>query len=111
MKLQDTIQISGNVLDLAGIDSRGTIAVSVDTVREPGSTNTWKSSPGAPQTLVECFQASAGQDSLKWIPAEDPMAVNINLIGTADLAASLEAKQKNDSLYTLVNLRKRQFDD
>lgn len=110
LKLQDIIQVSGNVLDLAGIESTGSVAVAVDTVRESGSTNTWKDSLETPQTLVECFQFSKS----KLVPAENSIAVNINSTGTADLPASLDAKQKkalDDSLYILGNLRKKPIDE
>lgn len=113
-KLQDTIQLSGNVLDLAGIESTASVAIAVDTIREPGSTNAWKSGPGAPQILIESFRFSLDQGSLKLVPAEDSMAPNVNSIGTADLPASLDAKQKkafDDALYNLVNLQKKNFDE
>lgn len=114
LKLQDTIQLSGNVLDLAGIESTASVAIAVDTIREPGSTNSWKSGPGAPQILIESFRFSIDQGSLKLVRAEDSMASNISSTGTADLPASLDAEQKkafDDSLYTLVNLQKKNFDD
>lgn len=99
---------------MTGISSKGTVAVSVDTIREPSSTTTWKSIPGSPQTLVESFQVGSSQGSLIWSPADDSMTAEMNSAGTADLSASLEPKQKkvfDDSLYSLVNLRKMKFDD
>lgn len=114
LKLQDTIQLSGNVLDLTGIESTASVVIAVDTIREPGSTNAWKSGPGAPQRLIESFRFSLGQGSLKLVAAEDSMASNINSTGTADLPASLDAKQKkafDDSLYNLVNLQKKNYDE
>lgn len=110
LKLQDIIQVSGNVLDVAGIESTGSVAVAVDTVRESASTSAWRANPEAPQVLAECFQFSKS----KLVPAEDSMAVNVNSTGTAELPASLDAKQKkaiDDSLYTLGNLRKKTSDD
>jgi tRNA (guanine-N(7)-)-methyltransferase subunit TRM82 len=114
LKLQGTIPLSGNVLDVTGISSKGTVVVSVDTIREPSSTTTWKSSPVTPQTLVEFFQVNSSQGSLSWSPADDSMAAEINSAGTTELSASLEPKEKktfDDSLYTLGNLRKMKFDD
>jgi tRNA (guanine-N(7)-)-methyltransferase subunit TRM82 len=99
---------------VTGIPSKGTVAVSVDTVREPSSTDSWKSSSTAPQTLLESFQVNFSQGDLTWNPADDSMTAGINAAGTADLPTSLEAKDKktfDDYLYTLVNLRKMKFDD
>ncbi|KAJ5678423.1 uncharacterized protein N7477_004056 [Penicillium maclennaniae] len=114
LKSQGTVQLSGNVLDVTVIPSKGTICVSVDTVREPGSTETWKSSPGASQTLIETIQVSSFQGSLTWSPADDSMTAEINAAGTTDLSTSLDEKDKktfDDYLYTLVNLRKMKFED
>lgn len=102
--------MSGNILDLAGIGSTGSVAVAVDTIRESGSTSAWKSSSETPQTLIECFQFSKS----KLVPVEDSIAANINSTGTADLPVTLDAKQKkalDDSLYILGNLRKKPFDE
>lgn len=99
---------------MTGIPLKKTVAVSVDTIREPNSTNMWKSSPGTPQTLIETFQVSSSEGSLSWSPADDSMATEINSAGTTDLPASLDPNQKkafDDSLYTLVNLRKMKFYD
>ncbi|KAJ5219324.1 uncharacterized protein N7498_001423 [Penicillium cinerascens] len=114
LKFQGTIQLSGNVFDVTGIPSKNTVAVCVDTIREPNSTNMWKSSPGTPQTLIETFQVSSSEGSLSWSPADDSMVTEINLAGTTDLPVNLEPNQKkvfDDSLYTLVNLRKMKFYD
>ncbi|KAJ5084839.1 hypothetical protein NUU61_009418 [Penicillium alfredii] len=114
LNLQDTIQLSGNVLDVVGIDSRGLILVSVDTVREPDSTHSWKSAPSSPQTLLESFRVNLGPDSLKWVPVEDSMAVKINAEGTASFPTILEEKLKrefDDALYSLGNLRKKKGEE
>ncbi|CAI7622630.1 unnamed protein product [Penicillium glandicola] len=100
---QDTLQLSGNVLELTGIDSRGSILVAVDTLRQSDSTSAWKSSSQPP---LETFQLSSG----KWAPVEDSMVIKINSEGTSSLPTTLEEKQRkelNDSLYNLSNLRKR----
>ncbi|OQE39063.1 hypothetical protein PENCOP_c007G02663 [Penicillium coprophilum] len=106
---QDTLQLSGNVLDVVGIDPRGSILVAVDTLREPNSTSAWKSSSQPP---LETFRLSSG----KWTPAEDPMVTKINSEGTSSIPTTLEQKQQkelNDSMYSLGNLRKRDepYDD
>ncbi|CAP93681.1 tRNA (guanine-N(7)-)-methyltransferase non-catalytic subunit trm82 [Penicillium rubens] len=100
---QHTLQLSGNVLELVGIDSRGSIFVAVDTLRQSDSTSAWKSSSQPP---LESFRLSSG----KWIPAEDSMVIKINSEGTSSLPATIEQKKQkelNDSMYNLGNLRKR----
>ena len=103
MTHQDTLQLSGNVLELVGIDSRGSIIVAVDTLREPDSTCAWRSSSQPP---LETFRLNSG----KWVPVEDSMVIKINSEGTSSLPTILDEKQKkelNDSMYNLGNLRKR----
>ncbi|CAI7590963.1 unnamed protein product [Penicillium manginii] len=112
LKHQDTIQLSGNILDLTGLDSRGSIVVSVDNIRESGSTGAWKSGLEAPQTLLEYFQVTTGQGSLKWNSAGDPLAANINAAGTSAIATDVDDKQKkalDGVLYSGGVLRKKQF--
>ncbi|KAJ6005304.1 hypothetical protein N7451_003248 [Penicillium sp. IBT 35674x] len=111
LRAQDSIQLSGNVLGLIGIDSRGTVVVSVDTVRDAGSIDNWKSSSGA---LLESFQINRGPDGLKCVRSEDTMVANINSIGTSDLPAGLNEKQQkefNDSLYNLGNMKKKHYEE
>ncbi|KAJ5630031.1 tRNA (guanine-N(7)-)-methyltransferase non-catalytic subunit trm82 [Penicillium herquei] len=110
LQVQDTIQLSGNVLDVVGVSSSGSVFVSVDAVREAGSTDSWKSSSGA---LLESFKISVGADGIKLSATENPVATNINVVGTSHLPADLNEKQKkelNTSLYNLENLKKRPFD-
>ncbi|OQE14762.1 hypothetical protein PENFLA_c035G01986 [Penicillium flavigenum] len=98
-----TLQLSGNVLELVGIDSRGSILVAVDTLRQSDSTSAWKSSSQPP---LESFRLSSG----KWIPADDSMVIKINSEGTSSLPTAIEQKEQkelNDSMYNLGNLRKR----
>ncbi|KAJ5503603.1 hypothetical protein N7463_006477 [Penicillium fimorum] len=106
---QDTLQLSGNVLALTGIDSRGSILVAVDTLRESNSTSAWKSSSQPP---LETFGLSSG----RLAPVEDSMVIRINSEGTSSIPTPLEQKQQkelNDSMYNLGNLRKRDdpYDD
>lgn len=100
---QHTLQLSGNVLELVGIDSRGSILVAVDTLRQSDSTSAWKSSSQPP---LESFRLSSG----KWIPVEDSMVIKINSEGTSSLPTTIEQKEQkelSDSMYNLGNLRKR----
>lgn len=100
---QDTLQLSGNVLGLVGLDSRGSILVAVDTLRQSDSTSAWKSSSQPP---LEAFRLSSG----KWAPVEDSMVIKINSEGTSNIPTAIEEKQQkelNDSMYNLGNLRKR----
>jgi tRNA (guanine-N(7)-)-methyltransferase subunit TRM82 len=107
LTLQDTLELCGNILDLTTIDSRGSIVVSVDTVRQPNSTSAWKE---VSQPPLETFRVSAG----KWAPVEDSMVLNINSEGTSRLSETLVEKQKNelnDAVYSLGKLRKRDGSD
>lgn len=100
---QDTLQLSGNVLELNGLGSRGSILVAVDTLRQSDSTSAWKSSSQPP---LEAFRFSSG----KWAPVEDSMVIKINSEGTSNLPTTIEEKEQkelNDSMYNLGNLRKR----
>lgn len=112
LKHQDTIQLSGNILDLASLDSRGSIVISVDNIRESGSTEAWKSSLEGPQTLLEYYQVTTDQGSLKWNTAEDPLVAKINAAGTSAIATDVDDKQKkvlDGVLYSGGVLRKKQF--
>ncbi|KAJ5893336.1 hypothetical protein N7495_005027 [Penicillium taxi] len=114
LKFQDTVQLSGNSLDVVGADASGSVIVSVDAVREAGSTNTWRSSPNTTQALLQTFEARPGQNGLQFILLESPVASSINSSGTSDLSASLEAKKRkeiDDSMYTLGNLKKKKWDE
>lgn len=102
------------MLDLTSLDSNGSIIVSVDAVREPGSTDTWKESPVSSQILTEYLQIGISDGGVKWAVGEDSRTAGINAAGTSDLSATLDTKQKkviDDTLYNLGNLRKRTFDD
>ncbi|KAJ5788687.1 hypothetical protein N7457_003677 [Penicillium paradoxum] len=106
--IQETLQLSGNVLDLVRNDSRGSIVVSVDTLRESDSTTAWRSTSNA---ALESFRFTSG----KWTPIEeDPMVLKINSEGTSSVPATLEQKQQkelNDYIYNVAVLRKRAGDD
>lgn len=107
MTLKDTIDLGGNVLDLTAMDSKGSIVVSVDTIRQPNSITAWKS---VSQPLLETFRVNAG----KLAPVEDPMVLHINSEGTSGVPEALEQKKQNelnDAVYSLGKLRKRDGND
>lgn len=90
------------------------ILVSVDSVREPESTQAWRTNPSSAQTLVEAFRVKSATDGLEWEPVTEGMASSVNSEGTSDIPATIPEKQKqemNESLYNLENIRKRNFDD
>ncbi|CAG8019111.1 unnamed protein product [Penicillium olsonii] len=107
LALKQTLELCGNVLDLTAIDSKGSIVVSVDTLRQPNSTTAWKSMSQPP---LETFRVSAG----KWAPIEDSMVLQINEEGTSGVPEGLEQKKQtelNDAVYGLAKLRKRDGSD
>ncbi|CAG8077734.1 unnamed protein product [Penicillium salamii] len=107
LALKQTLELCGNVLDLAAIDSKGSIVVSVDTLRQPNSTTVWKSISQPP---LETFRVSAG----KWAPIEDSSVLKINDEGTSSVPEALEQKKQvelNDAVYGLSKLRKRDGSD
>lgn len=114
LKHQDTIQLSGNILDLTTLDSRGSIIVSVDNNREPGSTETWRKKVNPSQALLETFQVTTDKGSLKWQATEDALATSINAAGTSAIPTDVDDKTKKtfDSvLYSSGVLRKRHHDE
>lgn len=114
LKHQDTIQLSGNILDVTTLDSRGSIIVSVDNNREPGSTETWRNNVNPSQALLETFQVTTDQGSLKWKATEDALATSINAAGTSAIPTDIDDKKKKtfDSvLYSSEVLRKRHHDE
>ncbi|KAF7170900.1 hypothetical protein CNMCM5623_003366 [Aspergillus felis] len=114
LKAQNSIQASGNVLDLTVPTEGSSIVVSVDTVREAGSTQEWRTAAPSPSTLVEAFRLKPASDGLDWEPTSDTITAQINSEGTSEISADLAEKHKkelNDSLYSLGNLRKKNFED
>ena len=109
LKSQSPIELSGNVLDVTSIGTKGMIVVSVDSVRQAGSTQEWRTSPTSPQTLLESFRVKAGSELLGWEPTQE-LAAKVNFDGTADITAAAEGKEKkelNESVYIMGNLRKK----
>ncbi|PYH96399.1 tRNA methyltransferase [Aspergillus ellipticus CBS 707.79] len=110
---QPHIQLSGNVLGLTSIEKDNTVLVSVDSIREPDSTQEWRVSPPSPSTVIEAFRVKSGT-SLEWEPAATSVTETINSTGTSEVPATTADKQRkelNDSLYNLGHLRKRKGED
>lgn len=93
------------------METDGLILVSVDGVREAGSTQAWRTNPGLAHTLVEAFRVKPGSDGLQWEPVTEGMASSINSQGTSSIETTGEKQQKemNEALYGLGNLRKQPF--
>lgn len=117
LKAQNPIHLSGNALDVTSVETDGEIVVSVDCVREVGSTQEWRTNPASSQTLLESFRVKVGPEVLEWEPVHEPTAF-INSGGTSDITVPSEGKQQgklqkelNESLYTAGNLRKKTYED
>lgn len=108
LREQQSVDSSGNVLDVTSNEKEDTIVVSVDNVREAGSTQEWRASPA--ETLVEAYHARREADGLVWEPATGSAITEINSTGTSELEPITDVKKRkevNDSLYGLGNLRKK----
>ncbi|GMF68864.1 unnamed protein product [Aspergillus oryzae] len=114
LKPQDPIEMSGNVLDVAIMEKDSTIVVSVDCIREKGSTHEWRASPTSPSNLIESFRVKPGTENLEWEPVTESLVTNINMGGSSGIPADADTKQRkelNDVLYSLGNLRKKHGED
>lgn len=92
------------------MEKNGVVLVSVDGVREAGSTQAWRTNPASAQALVEAFRAKPGAEGLQWEAVTEGMASSINSEGTSSVSTTLGEKQQkemDESLYGLGNLRKR----
>lgn len=89
------------------------VVISVDSVRQAGSTQEWRTSPTSPQTLLESFCVKTGSEALEWEPTQ-VLAATVNSQGTADITTAVEGKEQkelNESVYIMGNLRKKTADD
>lgn len=89
------------------------VVISVDSVRQAGSTQEWRTSPTSPQTLLESFCVKTGSEALEWEPTQ-VLAATVNSQGTADIKTAAEGKgqkELNESVYIMGNLRKKTADD
>ncbi|KAE8396688.1 guanine-N(7)--methyltransferase non-catalytic subunit trm82 [Aspergillus alliaceus] len=114
LKAQNPIEMSGNVLDVTSIEKDSTIVVSVDSIREEGSTHEWRSNATSPSNLIETYRVKPGTENLEWEPVTDSLATNINSSGTSDVPADTDPKRRkelNDAFYSLGNLRKKLGED
>ncbi|KAL5338981.1 hypothetical protein BJX70DRAFT_180942 [Aspergillus crustosus] len=102
------IKTTGNILDIQTVPESQTILISVDTVRAPGSTQEWRSTPT--KIFLEAFRLTAEGE---WESAADEVVNSINSAGTVpvSVAAEKERKAANSSVYGLENLRKKLFGD
>lgn len=104
-----TSQLSGNLLDVVVING-DTLAVSVDTVHQTGSTTEWKTSPDSPPRFLEAFKVSSSDNWLTFAPVEDSSVSNLNFAGTSALPQDLNEKQRkmiDDSFYKLSTMKKQ----
>ncbi|KAL4808666.1 hypothetical protein BDV18DRAFT_132873 [Aspergillus unguis] len=117
MTAHQPIKASGNVLDVQFHPGTNTVIVSTDCIRSPGSTQEWRSSPASPATLIETFQVKQGSGSeTEWEAISDALITGVNAAGTSNVSLSENSEQKektalNTSLYSLENLRKKQWDE
>ncbi|KAL2834058.1 hypothetical protein BJY01DRAFT_224607 [Aspergillus pseudoustus] len=103
----------GNVLDVKTYPKNNTIFVSTDNIREPGSTQDWRT-PSAPQSLLQAFTLKQGGEALEWEPALAALTGSVNAAGTSAVLAGAEKKVQtalNNSIYGLENLRKKTYGD
>ncbi|KAL4864126.1 hypothetical protein BDV12DRAFT_176637 [Aspergillus spectabilis] len=98
-----TLKTTGNILDIQPIPETHTVLISLDTIREPGSTQEWRAT--ATNTFLEAFRLT-GQGM--WESTADEVVSGINALGTVPVYVSgEERKAANGSVYGLENLRKR----
>ncbi|EAW08228.1 putative tRNA methyltransferase [Aspergillus clavatus NRRL 1] len=110
MKAQNSIQASGNVLDLTISSKDSAVLVSVDAVHVAGSTQEWRATPSSSSTLIEAFRLKSDTENVEWEPMSEAITSQVNSQGTSEISATLEEKQKkelNDALYSSGNLRKK----
>ncbi|KAL2863867.1 putative tRNA methyltransferase [Aspergillus lucknowensis] len=105
----NTIKTTSNILDVQIRPEINTVLISVDCIREPGSTEDWQSAPASSSTLLEAYCLKQGNGTLEWEPVTDALINSVNAAGTSNVASDAEQKAKtalNNSLYGLENLRK-----
>ncbi|KAL3481228.1 hypothetical protein BJX99DRAFT_219380 [Aspergillus californicus] len=108
---EQPLKTTGNILDIQPREDINTVLISVDNIRQPGSTQEWRSSP-SPAPLLEAFQLKPGTEISEWTTVSDNMLSTINASNTVAISATTEGKDKtalNNSLYGLENLRKKAF--
>lgn len=115
---QDSIQASGNILDVASIDENDTILVSVDCCHEPGSIKDWRNKSDEAPVLVEEYIVRLKGGNLVLDRAASQVVNYINKQGTVSILAGVvesswpkSQKAFSERLYSLHNLRKRPTKD
>jgi tRNA (guanine-N(7)-)-methyltransferase subunit TRM82 len=115
---QESIQASGNILDLASIEENDTILVSIDSCHEPGSIKDWKNNTDEASVLVEEYIVLLKDGQLVLDRAASQVVNYINKQGTARILAGVDEsmwqksqKAFSERLYSLHNLRKRPTGD
>lgn len=94
---------------MTGNEADDVIYVSVDSVREAGSTQAWRTDTTSPQTLIESFRVKLAQETLEWESVNEAVTTKVNSEGTLEIPAAAEEKQQkelNQSMYSMGNLRK-----
>ncbi|EEA21569.1 tRNA (guanine-N(7)-)-methyltransferase non-catalytic subunit trm82 [Talaromyces marneffei ATCC 18224] len=111
---QESIQASGNILDLASIDENDSILIAVDSCHEPGSIKDWKNNSDEPSVLVEEYIVRLKDGKLSLDRAASQAINYINKQGTGSILAGVDEsswpksqKAFSERLYSLHNLRKR----
>ncbi|KAI9372803.1 WD40-repeat-containing domain protein [Aspergillus egyptiacus] len=107
----ESLKANGNILDLQVREDINTLLLAVDCIREPGSTQEWRSTPSSPATFLEAFQLKGETESPQWDTVSDTMISTMNASGTIPVpeAGEKEKQALNNSLYSLENLRKKQL--
>ncbi|EED16850.1 tRNA methyltransferase, putative [Talaromyces stipitatus ATCC 10500] len=115
---QESIQASGNVLDLTYLDENNMIFVSIDSCHEPGSIKDWKKDSDESPVLVEGYTVKVKDGKLVLDSVANQAVNNINAQGTAKVLAGVDEsswpksqKAFSERLYSLQNLRKRTTGD
>lgn len=87
--------------------------MSVDGIREAGSTQTWRTNATPPQALLQAWLVRLTGETLNWVSAHESAIDTIRAEGTTEVSAPELKQQKelNDSIYNLGNLRKRSSAD
>lgn len=102
------IKVSGNVLDVAIIDDRGTILISVDNIHKPGSIKEVRDST-LESRVVHCFAVDTDGE-LKWHEISGPLVEGINTREARDILADPEGRKEIqavfNSLYWTSHLKK-----
>jgi hypothetical protein len=116
MILKDSIEFSGNVLDLVHLgDGSDMTIVSIDGLHQPGSTQTLRNDTNTPQTFLEGFTLQWRDDQSFLSRSSSGYLVDgINQYGSSSIPESKDEKSKTKlekeisvALYDTDIFRKR----